>query len=195
MLLSSRINCISDKQDSDVHIENQPHNILIVKKFQGQAKDKELKKLTPFLKFLAKVPDVRSVSENFARFRKEAKALVDTSILTKGLGDKTPKAKLLQALNTQFKQKPRSPKKVIDKSNFENTDEGVVQWNLTQRMISRSQKRLIFDQMRSQSPKKVAKFETVECLEYNVVLEDDFMEADLQPAQEYESLPNTTFPQ
>eukprot|EP00331_Platyophrya_macrostoma_P001920 CAMPEP_0176423594 /NCGR_PEP_ID=MMETSP0127-20121128/10368_1 /TAXON_ID=938130 /ORGANISM="Platyophrya macrostoma, Strain WH" /LENGTH=341 /DNA_ID=CAMNT_0017804557 /DNA_START=21 /DNA_END=1046 /DNA_ORIENTATION=- len=201
--------------DSAVHVENQPYNILIVKKFQGQVKDKELQRITPFLKALANVPDVRPVSENFIQFKREAKAkakadsTADTSILTKGLGDKAPKKKLIQVLNTQFKQKPRSPKKVVDKSNFENTDEGIAQLNLAQRMSFRNQKRLLFDMLRGQSPvkksakgggysddgsNKPVKIETVECLEYNIET-DDFTEVDLQPAQEYESIPTASFPQ
>jgi hypothetical protein len=58
--------------DSIVHAELQPENILLVKPYKGESEDRELYILADFLKELSQERDVRSVMKKFAAFKIQA---------------------------------------------------------------------------------------------------------------------------
>ena len=121
--------------------------------------DTELQNITPFLKNLSKVEDVRSVEKRYAEFTKNeaSQANGSGSISTKGLGDKTYETKLIQVLNDQYKHKARnSEDEVYDQTSFENIDEGTIDQNdLLQKKdaLANEGKQVFFQMVRSSSPK------------------------------------------
>ena len=171
-------------KDSSIHVDNQPSNILIIKQFRGEPEDNELYNITNFLRELALHHDVRPVSEKYTSFNETA---LKTSIPTKGLGDRTYETKLIQILNNVYQHKPRELKKPMDKSLFDGTDEVILQSDLSEKMSTLNiKKRLLFEMVRSHSPKKPAKqFEAPVCFDYDVqIFEEKNMESGL-PAQDY----------
>lgn len=75
---------------------------------------------------------------------------MSSSIIMKGLGERTFETKLIQRLNDQYKHKSRKPKKSYDQTSFENVEENVSHNNLAQKIsLVNISKELFFEMIKS----------------------------------------------